>query len=64
VFLYLYRRGVGPSTDQGTNAVDLMNSESAAHGQPGRNALQLQPRTDQSIARQISEGIEGRKREY
>ena len=42
VFLYLYRRGVGPSTDQGTNAVDLMNSESAAHGPSGRNALQLE----------------------
>jgi dienelactone hydrolase len=42
VFLYLYRRGVGPSTDQGPNAVDLMNRESAAHGQDARNALQLQ----------------------
>jgi carboxymethylenebutenolidase len=42
VFLYLFRRGVGPSTDQGANAVDLMNSESAAHGQEARNALQLQ----------------------
>ena len=42
MFLYLYRRGVGPSTDQGTNAVDLMNSESAAHGSRGRNALQLE----------------------
>jgi dienelactone hydrolase len=42
VFLYLFRRGVGPSTDQGANAVDLMNSEFAAHGQPARNALQLQ----------------------
>jgi carboxymethylenebutenolidase len=42
VFLYLYRRGVGPSTDQGANAVDLMNRESAAHGQDARNALQLQ----------------------
>jgi carboxymethylenebutenolidase len=41
-FLYLYRRGVGPSTDQGGNAVDLMNRESAAHGQDARNALQLQ----------------------
>jgi carboxymethylenebutenolidase len=41
VFLYLYRRGVGPSTDQGANAVDLMNRESAAHGQDARNSLQL-----------------------
>jgi dienelactone hydrolase len=42
VFLYLFRRGVGLSADQGANAVDLMNSESAAHGQQARNALQLQ----------------------
>jgi carboxymethylenebutenolidase len=41
VFLYLFRRGVGPSTDQGANAVDLMNSEFAAHGQEARNELQL-----------------------
>jgi len=41
VFLYLFRRGVGLSTDQGANAVDLMDSESAAHGQETRNALQL-----------------------
>jgi dienelactone hydrolase len=42
VFLYLFRRGVGLSTDQGANAIDLMNSESAAHGQEARNAVQLQ----------------------
>src|SRR5713101_3082265 len=42
VFLYLFRRGVGLSADQGRNAVDLMNNESAAHGQAARNALQLQ----------------------
>jgi carboxymethylenebutenolidase len=42
VFLFLFRRGVGLSTDQGTNAVDLMNAEFAAHGQEARNALQLQ----------------------
>jgi carboxymethylenebutenolidase len=42
VFLYLFRRGVGLSTDQGANAVDLMNSEAAAHGQEARNARQLQ----------------------
>ena len=41
VFLYLFRRGVGPSTDQGANAVDLMNRESAKSGQEARNALQL-----------------------
>jgi len=41
VFLYLFRRGVGLSTDQGANAVDLMNSEAAAHGQEARNALQM-----------------------
>jgi len=42
VFLYLFRRGVGLSKDQGANAVDLMNNESAAHGEEARNALQLQ----------------------
>jgi carboxymethylenebutenolidase len=42
VFLYLFRRGVGLSTDQGANAVDLMNSESATHGQEARNTLQMQ----------------------
>lgn len=41
VFLYLFRRGVGPSTDQGTSAVELMNRETAAHGPEARNALQL-----------------------
>ena len=41
-FLYLFRRGVGPSRDQGTNAIDLMDRESAAHGQEARNALQMQ----------------------
>lgn len=41
VFLYLFRRGVGLSADQGANAQDLMNQESAAHGQEARNALQL-----------------------
>src|SRR5450631_4892704 len=33
VFLYLFRHGVGPSSDQGANAFDLMNKESAEHGQ-------------------------------
>jgi carboxymethylenebutenolidase len=42
VLLYLFRRGVGLSTGQGTNAVDLMNRASAARGQEARNALQLQ----------------------
>src|SRR6266850_7055092 len=32
VFLFLFRRGVGLSADQATNAVDLMNRELAAHG--------------------------------
>jgi carboxymethylenebutenolidase len=40
-FLYLFRRGVGLSADQGTNAIDAMNREFAAHGQEGRNAIQL-----------------------
>jgi dienelactone hydrolase len=42
VLLYLFRRGVGPSTDQGANAVDLMNREFAARGEEARSALQLQ----------------------
>ena len=42
VFLFLFRRGVGLSTAQDTNAVDLMNAEQAAHGQDARNTLQLQ----------------------
>src|SRR5713226_8997642 len=42
LFLYLFRRGVGLSADQGANAIDLMNSELAAHGQEARNRLQLQ----------------------
>jgi dienelactone hydrolase len=42
VFLFLFRRGVGLSADQGTNAIDLMNSEATAHGQEARNTLQLQ----------------------
>ncbi len=42
VLLYLFRRGVGLSADQGTAAVDVLNRELAAHGQNGRNAVQLQ----------------------
>jgi carboxymethylenebutenolidase len=41
VFLYLFRHGVGTSSDQGANAFDLMNKESAEHGQEARNTLQL-----------------------
>lgn len=41
VFLLLFRQGVGLSADQGTSAVDLMNSEFAARGEDARNALQL-----------------------
>ena len=41
VCVFLFRRGVGPSTDQEGNAVDAMNREFAAHGQSARNALQL-----------------------
>src|SRR5712692_2412856 len=41
LFLFLFRRGVGLSTDQGTNAIDLMNAELAAHGEAARNILQL-----------------------
>jgi carboxymethylenebutenolidase len=42
VFLFLFRRGVGLSADQGTNAVGMMNSEFSAHGQEARNKLQLE----------------------
>ncbi len=41
VFFYLFRRGVGLSANQGINAVEVMNSEFAAHGQDARNTLQL-----------------------
>ena len=41
VFLYLFRRGVGLSADQGTSAVEQMNREGAAHGPEARNALQM-----------------------
>jgi dienelactone hydrolase len=41
VFLYLFRRGVGLSADQGANSVDLMTGELAAYGQEARNQLQL-----------------------
>jgi dienelactone hydrolase len=42
LLLYLFRRGVGPSTDQGANALDLMNRELTARGEEARNTLQLQ----------------------
>src|ERR1700693_4376660 len=41
VFLYLFRHGVGPSSEQGANAFDLMNKESAEHGEEARNMLQV-----------------------
>ena len=41
VFLYLFRHGIGASADQGANAFDLMNKESAEHGEEARNMLQL-----------------------
>ena len=49
VFLFLFRQGVGLSSDQGTSAIDLMNSELAAHGQNARNALQLQLLEDREL---------------
>jgi len=42
VCVFLFRRGVGPSTDQGENAVDAMNRESVAHGESAKNALQIE----------------------
>jgi len=41
VFMYLFRRGVGLSADQGVSSVDLMNRATAEHGDTARNALQL-----------------------
>jgi len=38
VFLYLFRRGVGLSVDQGASAIDLMT---AARGREARNAVQI-----------------------
>jgi dienelactone hydrolase len=55
VFLFLFRRGVGLSADQGQNAVDLMNSAVAAHGQDARNALQL----DLLEGREMSDALSG-----
>jgi carboxymethylenebutenolidase len=42
VFLFLFRRGVGLSSDQGKPDGDLMDSAFAARGQEGRNEVQLE----------------------
>jgi dienelactone hydrolase len=42
VCVFLFRRGVGPSTGQGESAVDAMDREFAAHGESARNALQME----------------------
>lgn len=42
VLLFLFRRGSGPSADQGTSAAELLDRERASHGQEARNKLQLQ----------------------
>jgi dienelactone hydrolase len=42
VFLFLFRRGVGLSTGQGTNAADLLDHEMASGGRPARNRVQLE----------------------
>ncbi|HEY7637257.1 MAG TPA: alpha/beta fold hydrolase [Gemmatimonadales bacterium] len=42
VFLFLFRRGVGLSADQGEADGDLMAKALAEQGQAGRNAVQLQ----------------------
>src|SRR5215831_4073110 len=41
-FLYLFRRGAGLSSDQGTNSGTLMARALAEKGQEARNELQLQ----------------------
>lgn len=41
VFLYLFRRGDGPSIGQGSASGDLMDSATVSGGQPARNAIQL-----------------------
>ena len=57
VFLYLFRRGVGLSADQGSNAVELMNREFAAHGQEARNELQLRLLENEEMSDAVS-GLE------
>jgi dienelactone hydrolase len=42
VFLFLFRRGIGLSADQGPADGDLMAGALAARGQAGRNQVQLQ----------------------
>lgn len=42
VFLFLYRRGAGPSAGQGTYSGDLMDKALEAYGQEGRNRTQLE----------------------
>jgi carboxymethylenebutenolidase len=42
VCLFMFRRGVGPSSDAGKNAIDLMDGAFARDGQEARNTLQLQ----------------------
>jgi dienelactone hydrolase len=42
VFLFLCRRGVGLSANQGSSDGDLLTQALAAHGQGGRNAVQLE----------------------
>ncbi|MEP6967258.1 MAG: dienelactone hydrolase family protein, partial [Pseudomonadota bacterium] len=54
VLLYLFRRGVGLSADQGANAIDLMTSELAAHGQEARNTLQLRLLDDREMSDALS----------
>jgi len=41
VFLYLFRRGVGLSSEQGANSVDLLDRERAEHGPDAANRLQV-----------------------
>jgi hypothetical protein len=40
--VFLFRRGVGPSADQGESAIDAMNREFTVHGQDATNALQME----------------------
>jgi dienelactone hydrolase len=42
LLLFLFRRGVGLSSGMGQSAVDLLTGEFRAHGDAGRNKLQLQ----------------------
>jgi carboxymethylenebutenolidase len=42
VFLFLFRRGIGLSSNQGTADGDLMARALAEHGQEGRNRIQLE----------------------